>query len=58
MGEVFTELFKITKPHGYIAFEVGEVKKGKIKLDEVVVPLGIHAGFECIGIVINNQDLF
>lgn len=56
MGAVFTELFRITKPRGYVAFEVGEVKKGKIKLDEIVVPLGIDAGFDCIGIVINNQD--
>jgi len=55
MGEVFSELFRITKHGGYIAFEVGEIKKGKIKLDEHVVPLGISAGFECLGILVNQQ---
>ena len=55
MGEVFSELFRITKHSGYVAFEVGEIKKGKIKLDEHVVPLGINAGFECLGILVNQQ---
>jgi hypothetical protein len=55
MQGVFHELFRITKPGGWVAFEVGEVKKGKIKLDEHVVPLGIKAGFYCLCIVINQQ---
>jgi len=55
MGEVFFELFRITKHGGYVAFEVGEIKKGNIKLDEHVVPLGINVGFECLGVVINLQ---
>ena len=54
-GEVLVELHRITKRGGYVAFEVGEVRKGKIKLDEHVVPLGITAGFECLGVVINLQ---
>lgn len=49
------ELFRITKPHGWVAFEVGEIKKGSIRLDEVVVPLGVDAGFTCKGILINEQ---
>ncbi|SDC63177.1 DNA methyltransferase [Williamwhitmania taraxaci] len=56
MQGVFDELFRITKPGGYVAFEVGEVKNGKIKLDEAVVPLGIGAGFICEVIVINAQE--
>lgn len=55
MAEVFIELYRITKKGGYVAFEVGEVRKGKIKLDEHVVPLGINAGFDCLGVVINLQ---
>lgn len=55
MLSVFNQLYRITKPEGYVAFEVGEVRSGKIKLDEVVVPLGIKAGFQCYGIVINEQ---
>lgn len=39
MGDVFKELYRITKHGGWVAFEVGEVRKGTIKLDEVVVPL-------------------
>jgi hypothetical protein len=56
MQEVFHELYRITKPGGYVAFEVGEVKNGKIKLDEHVVPLGLEAGFEVAGIIINEQE--
>ncbi|MCW8810620.1 MAG: DNA methyltransferase [Ignavibacteriaceae bacterium] len=56
MGEVFFELYRITKRGGFVAFEVGEVRQGKVKLDEHIVPLGIKAGFECIGVVINLQD--
>ena len=56
MGDVFRELFRITKHGGWVAFEVGEVKKGAVKLDEHVVPLGLAAGFECVGIVINLQQ--
>lgn len=55
MGLVFKELYRITKRGGWVAFEVGEVRKGTIRLDEYVVPLGIDAGFECFGIVINDQ---
>ena len=56
MGDVFNELYRITKKSGYVAFEVGEVKRGKVKLDEHIVPLGIKAGFECLGVVINLQE--
>lgn len=55
MNEVFKELFRITKPNGYVAFEVGEIRNGKIKLDEYVVKLGVNNGFICIGIMINEQ---
>jgi hypothetical protein len=53
--DVFKELFRITKPYGYIAFEVGEVKNGKVKLDEIVVSIGIKFGLNCLGIIINEQ---
>jgi hypothetical protein len=56
MGDVFKELFRITKNGGWVAFEVGEVRKGKIKLDEYIIPLGLKAGFQCKGILINLQD--
>lgn len=55
MGKVFVELFRITRPGGFVAFEVGEVRKGKVKLEEYVVPLGLEAGFQCEAILINAQ---
>ncbi|HUY01036.1 MAG TPA: DNA methyltransferase [Candidatus Deferrimicrobium sp.] len=56
MQAVFKELYRITKIGGWVAFEVGEVKKGTIKLDEYVVPLGLKAGFQCEGILVNSQE--
>lgn len=56
MEKVFIELYRITKQSGYVAFEVGEIRRGKVKLDEHIVPLGIKAGFECLGVVINLQE--
>ena len=55
MGRVFIELYRITAPGGWVAFEVGEVRKGKIKLEEYVIPLGLNAGFSCTGVIINSQ---
>ena len=55
MSQVFSELYRITKRGGYVVFEVGEVRRGKVNLDEHILPLGIKAGFECLGIVINLQ---
>ena len=55
MGKVFVELYRITKRGGCVAFEVGEIRKGKVRLDEYIAPLGIKAGFECLGVVINLQ---
>ncbi len=56
MGRVFHELYRITRKQGWVAFEVGEVKKATIRLDEHVAPLGMNAGFACEGIIINQQD--
>ena len=56
MGHVFDELHRITVPGGWVAFEVGEVNNGKVKLDEYVVPLGIKSGFTCAGVMVNSQD--
>ncbi len=55
MQDVFGELYRITKPGGHVAFEVGEVRKGTVRLDEVVLPLGIRAGFSPMGVLVNEQ---
>lgn len=55
MKQVFEELYRITKPGGWVAFEVGEVRNGSIKLEEFVIPLGFRTGFNCFGVVVNLQ---
>jgi len=56
MAAVFRELYRVTRPGGWVAFEVGEVRRGELKLEEVVAPLGVEAGFECTAILINAQQ--
>ncbi len=55
MLAVFAELHRVTRPGGFVAFEVGEVRRGKLKLDEVVLPLGLQAGFRAHGVLVNSQ---
>jgi hypothetical protein len=55
MGGVFSELFRVTRPGGFVAFEVGEVRKKTVRLEEQVIPLGLCAGFVCKGVLINQQ---
>ena len=55
MGEVLRELCRVTRPGGWVAFEVGEVKKGRVCLDEFIAPAGAEAGLECRGILVNRQ---
>jgi hypothetical protein len=55
MTPVFAELHRITQRGGWVAFEVGEVRRGAVKLEEVVAPLGVNAGFSCEAILINTQ---
>ncbi len=56
MAEVFIELYRVTAAGGWVAFEVGEIKNGKVNLEDHVIPLGIKAGFECVGVLINRQE--
>jgi hypothetical protein len=56
MSDVFKELYRITKKNGFVVFEVGEVKNGKVNLEDFVVPLGRNAGFICDCVMINKQN--
>jgi hypothetical protein len=56
MTEVFRELHRVLRSGGHIAFEVGEVRGGKIKLEETVVPCGLAVGLEPELILINDQE--
>jgi DNA modification methylase len=55
MGGVLKELYRVTKPGGWVAFEVGEIRNATLKLEEHVMPLGIDAGFSCEAVLINQQ---
>ena len=55
MTEVFQELHRVLRHGGQVAFEVGEVLGGKVKLEEAVVPCGLAAGLKPQLILINDQ---
>ena len=55
MTGVFHELRRVLKPGGHVAFEVGEVRGGRVKLEEAVIPCGIDAGLDPVAVVINAQ---
>jgi len=56
MLAVFKELYRVVKPGGHVAFEVGEVRKGKLRLEEFVEAIGSDAGFRCERILVNSQS--
>jgi hypothetical protein len=56
MGGVLAELFRVTRSGGHVAFEVGEVHRGTVRLEEAVLPLGLGAGFQCLGVLVNQQE--
>ena len=56
MTDVFGELARVLRPGGHVAFEVGEVRGGTVKLEESVLPCGTAAGLEPLLVVINAQQ--
>ncbi len=56
MTNVFRELHRVLKIGGHIAFEVGEIRGGKVKLEEATLPCGIAAGLKAELILINDQE--
>ena len=55
MTRAFAELTRVLKPKGYIAFEVGEVRSGKILLESLVVPAAAEAGLDPLLVLVNDQ---
>jgi hypothetical protein len=55
MTAVFAELARVVRGGGHVAFEVGEVRGGRVRLEEHVIPCGIDAGLDPVLVLINAQ---
>lgn len=55
MTDVFRELQRVLVPGGHVAFEVGEVRGGTIRLEATVIPCGESVGLEPLAVVVNSQ---
>lgn len=54
--KTLVELARITKPGGTVAFEVGEVRNGLIKLEQSVIAAASGLPLHPLGVLINQQD--
>jgi hypothetical protein len=55
MTAVFRTLNRILKRDGFVAFEVGEVRKGSLKLEDLVIPAAERAGLKPVLVLVNEQ---
>ena len=53
--EAFVEFERIVKKGGHVAFEVGEVRNGKVKLEKLVAKSIKGLRFDLLGVIINAQ---
>ncbi len=54
--ETLIELARIVKPGGHVAFEVGEVRKGRILLERLVWDAAHGLPFERLFVMVNQQE--
>ncbi len=50
-----TELARVVRPGGHVAFEVGEVRNGKLLLERQVIAAAAGLPFETLGVMVNAQ---
>lgn len=56
MTAVFRELKRVLVPGGYVAFEVGEIRCGRLLLETLVVPAAQAAGLKPLLLLLNVQN--
>jgi hypothetical protein len=56
IGEAFVQFRRLLSPLGFVAFEVGEVRGGRLRLEDEVIPCGIAAGLSPVCVVVNQQS--
>ena len=56
MARVFAELSRILVPGGFVAFEVGEIRGGKVLMETLVVEAAKTSGLKPELLMVNQQD--
>tara|TARA_Y100001934_G_scaffold113419_1_gene138760 strand:- start:2344 stop:3609 length:1266 start_codon:yes stop_codon:yes gene_type:complete len=56
MTGVFKELARVLKPGGHVAFEVGEVRNGEVRLEDHVIPAAQKADLAPVLVLVNAQE--
>lgn len=56
MARVFAELRRVLRPGAAMAFEVGEVNKGTVRLEETVLATGAAAGLTPVLVMLHEQE--
>jgi hypothetical protein len=55
VSSAFRQFGRLLRPGGFIAFEVGEVRGGRTRLEETVIPAAVEAGASPVAILLNQQ---
>lgn len=55
MTGALKELRRVVEKGGHVAFEVGEVRGGTVRLEEAVLPCAVEAGLEPVLVLVNAQ---
>lgn len=53
---VLCEQARVVKPGGHVAFEVGEVRNGKVHLEKLVWSAATGLPFDRLGVMVNQQE--